>query len=71
MRSRVAVAGIATALFVGSFGAGSASAFRDKDCDDFATQAKAQKFFKKHSGPKKDPHGLDADHDGIACEDLP
>jgi hypothetical protein len=48
----------------------SASAFRDRDCSDFSTQAKAQHFFKKHH-PNRDPHRLDADHDGIACEDLP
>lgn len=39
----------------------------DKDCGDFKTQKKAQKFFKKHN-PRKDSHGLDADGDGIACE---
>jgi Excalibur calcium-binding domain len=43
----------------------------DKDCADFSTQAAAQKFYKKHGGPKKDPHRLDADRDGIACEDNP
>ena len=43
----------------------------DKDCSDFKTQKQAQRFFKKHRGPRKDPHGLDADHDGKACEDLP
>lgn len=48
-----------------------ASAFRDRDCSDFSTQKQAQKFFKKAGGPKKDPHRLDADHDGIACEALP
>jgi hypothetical protein len=31
----------------------------------------AQKFYKKQGGPKRDPHRLDADHDGIACEDNP
>jgi hypothetical protein len=46
-------------------------AFRDRDCKDFKTQKKAQRFFKKHGGPKKDPHRLDADNDGKACEDLP
>ena len=46
-----------------------ASALRDKDCSDFKTQRQAQKFLKKHGGSKKrDPHRLDADHDGIACE---
>jgi Excalibur calcium-binding domain len=48
-----------------------AGAFKDRDCEDFASQKKAQKFFKKKGGPKKDPHGLDADNDGIACESLP
>ena len=41
-----------------------------KDCDDFKTQKKAQKWFKKHH-PRRDPAGLDADNDGIACEDNP
>lgn len=47
-----------------------AAAFRDRDCDDFPTWKKAQRFFKKHGGPRKDPHRLDGDNDGIACEDL-
>jgi len=38
----------------------------DRDCRDFATQAEAQAFYDAN-GPG-DPHGLDADHDGIACE---
>jgi hypothetical protein len=42
----------------------------DKDCSDFPTQKAAQKWFKKHN-PKADPSRLDADHDGIACEDNP
>jgi excalibur calcium-binding domain-containing protein len=45
------------------------ASFRDRDCADFSSQAQAQHFFKKHH-PNRDPHGLDADHDGIACEDL-
>lgn len=43
----------------------------DKDCGDFDTQAAAQKFFINAGGPKNDPHRLDADGDGIACESLP
>jgi hypothetical protein len=43
----------------------------DKDCSDFPTQRAAQKFFVKHGGPNRDPHRLDADHDGIACESNP
>lgn len=48
-----------------------AAAFRDRDCKDFKSQKKAQKFYKKQGGPKKDPHRLDADRDGKACEDYP
>ena len=41
---------------------------QDKDCSDFSTQAEAQRFFDTH-GPG-DPHRLDADGDGVACEGL-
>ena len=47
-----------------------AAAFQDRDCSDFKTHRQAQHFFKTHH-PRQDPHHLDADHDGIACEDLP
>lgn len=47
-----------------------AGAFYDRDCSDFPTQRAAQKFFKKHH-PNRDPHNLDADGDGIACESNP
>ena len=40
----------------------------DKDCRDFATQAEAQAFYETEDG---DPHRLDGDNDGIACERLP
>jgi hypothetical protein len=43
----------------------------DYNCSDFATQAEAQTFFLAHGGPSSDPYGLDADHDGIACESNP
>lgn len=42
----------------------------DKDCSDFKTWRQAQNFYKRHGGPQSDPHRLDADHDGIACESL-
>jgi Excalibur calcium-binding domain len=42
----------------------------DKDCSDFSTWRQAQNFYKRHGGPKRDPHHLDADHDGVACESL-
>lgn len=47
-----------------------AAAFYDRDCADFKTQKQAQRFFKKHN-PGRDPHRLDGDDDGRACEDLP
>lgn len=43
----------------------------DRDCGDFATQRAAQIFFLKHGGPRRDPHRLDGDDDGVACEDNP
>lgn len=42
----------------------------DKDCSDFSSWRAAQKFYKKKGGPDRDPHRLDADSDGIACEEL-
>ena len=71
IRFWLVAAGIAVALITVALLASSATAFVDKDCSDFPTQRKAQKFYKKHGGPKRDRHGLDADHDGIACESLP
>ena len=38
----------------------------DRDCDYFRTQEKAQAFFEQ-AGPN-DPHRLDDDGDGLACE---
>ncbi|MCR4324926.1 MAG: thermonuclease family protein [Candidatus Curtissbacteria bacterium] len=43
----------------------------DKDCGDFSTHAEAQSFFVAQGGPSSDPHKLDQDHDGVACETLP
>jgi Excalibur calcium-binding domain len=41
----------------------------DRDCRDFSTHAQAQAFFQSQ-GPG-DPHRLDRDGDGMACETLP
>ena len=41
----------------------------DRDCSDFSTQPEAQRFFERHQ--PGDPHGLDGDGDGQACESLP
>ena len=51
-------------LPAGSGGAGGGSV-GDLDCADFATQAEAQAVYNQDPS---DPHGLDADNDGIACE---
>ena len=40
----------------------------DQDCSDFRTWREAQRFY-ENAGPG-DPHRLDADNDGIACEAL-
>ena len=42
---------------------------QDYDCGDFNTHDEAQRFFER-AGPG-DPHRLDRDNDGIACETLP
>jgi len=43
----------------------------DRNCTDFATHAEAQAFYEAAGGPASDPHRLDSDRDGIACEALP
>lgn len=45
-----------------------AAAQADRDCSDFSSWLEAQEFFERN-GPG-DPHGLDRDRDGIACESL-
>lgn len=42
------------------------AAATDYDCADFANQAEAEEYLLPG-----DPYNLDADNDGIACEDLP
>jgi len=67
----VALLGVSAPTAVGgSVAQGPSVAKGDKDCSDFPTWRKAQRFFKRHH-PRRDPHRLDADHDGIACEHLP
>lgn len=57
------VLGVAALAFLAP---GSAVAGTDYDCADFANQAEAQEYLLPG-----DPYRLDADNDGIACEDLP
>jgi hypothetical protein len=40
----------------------------DRDCADFRSWREAQDFYQ--SAGRGDPHRLDADNDGIACESL-
>ena len=41
------------------------------NCDDFATQLEAQRFFANAGGVKGDTNRLDGNKDGDACESLP
>jgi len=59
------LAGLLTLLW-----SGPAQAVVDRDCGDFATQKAAQVFFLQNS-PSTDPHRLDADGDGVACDANP
>jgi len=43
-----------------------ADVFVDRDCADFRTRAEAQAFFVAQGSG--DPHRLDEDNDGRACE---
>lgn len=40
----------------------------DKNCSDFSTHDAAQRFYE--TAGSGDPHGLDGDSDGVACESL-
>ncbi|MEO0957088.1 MAG: excalibur calcium-binding domain-containing protein [Pseudomonadota bacterium] len=44
------------------------TAISDRNCSDFSSPAAAQRFFIAAGGPWRDPHGLDRDGDGSACE---
>jgi hypothetical protein len=67
MKRILVLAMMAAALLV--VAAPAAAHYDAKDCSDFKSHAAAQKWFLHHH-PRQDPAGLDADHDGIACEDL-
>ncbi|KQX75257.1 thermonuclease family protein [Aeromicrobium sp. Root472D3] len=71
-RLRGMLASALTVVLVGgSLLAATPAQAADRDCGDFATQADAQAFFVANGGPGSDPHRLDYDGDGLACEDLP
>lgn len=46
-------------------------AFEDRNCSDFDGWQQAQEFFLSEGGPENDPHKLDRNSDGVACESLP
>lgn len=48
---------------------GSPTGTRERDCSDFDTHRAAQQFFEANQ--PGDPHRLDGDGDGEACESLP
>ncbi len=54
------------AVLAAGLGSPSHAAARDYDCSDFGTQAEAEEYLLPG-----DPYNLDADGDGIACEDNP
>ena len=69
------IAGVAVALaLVFALGSGdgetTAPPFEDRDCADFASWAEAQALYEEAGGPASDPHSLDPDGDGVACERL-
>jgi Excalibur calcium-binding domain len=68
-RSVVALSLVVTASAAGSALPVGVKAFKDRDCNDFKTQKQAQRFFKRNQ--PGDPHNLDGDNDGRACESLP
>lgn len=43
--------------------------FVDRDCGDFDSHEEAQAFFEANN-PDEDPHRLDANGDGVACESI-
>jgi len=68
LKVRLIAAGIATTIALVLLPPTAMAA--DKDCSDFSSWRAAQRFYKNHGGPRRDPHRLDGDHDGIACESL-
>ena len=58
---------VASALIFGAL-AQPSIAQRDMNCSDFRNWREAQDFYESQG--RGDPHGLDRDNDGIACETL-
>jgi len=66
IRTVLCAAALATVASFPLAGVASAQQPTDRDCRDFASQAAAQSALRSHSG---DPQRLDADHNGVACEE--
>lgn len=64
------LAGLCALSWLVAAGGPTVAAAADRDCSDFDSQRQAQRFFERHN-PGQDPHQLDADNDGRACETLP
>lgn len=60
--------GVGVARFSRSAEIPRASGSTDRNCADFASTFAAQQFFLRAGGPANDPHDLDRDGDGYACE---
>src|SRR5690242_14660367 len=67
---RLALRALLVGAAIGGFSmmAGRTPTAQALNCIDFSSQAAAQAFLRANP---TDPEGLDADKDGIACEDLP
>lgn len=71
MRYVVTILCLVVVIGCGGQSDSSRSVTGDRDCDHFSTHAEAQEFFEAQGGPADDPHRLDGDNDGVACESLP
>lgn len=60
--------GVGTKRFTRSETGSNSGSASDRDCDSFSSSAAAQQFFINAGGPRNDPHDLDRDGDGYACE---
>lgn len=65
------IAVVALAIGIGGSAGEAAAQAGDRDCSDFSNQSAAQAFYIAAGGPASDPHQLDGDRNGIACESLP
>ncbi len=68
MNFRTAAAALILTVAVGAPLSGVSHAQGDLDCNDFTFQEEAQAVLNED---RRDPHRLDADRDGTACEALP